>query len=315
MFPKHSYRTAHHPAQSKRCRANPPAFTLIELLVVISIIALLVAILLPALQAARTVAQRTKSLSNVRQISIALHTYANDNDTSMPFADRPDTPSNSASHGFWARQLDKQGYVQDYAVYWSPKRLLPWASDDSYAPSNNGGSPVDNRQGYGSTGYGINIGVSEDEEVFDAGKVYAQPLRLRETAAPQPSEMILLAETWGPWLWNWQEGKSGFYKIAARDHDMDRWHTGLYHYNNAIVRSYVDGHASAPAIATAGLIDPGDGDVEDYKTLDPNNIGWDPNRIGPPGNTRGGAYSGNWNYADVGKASLGPPWYSKWREE
>jgi prepilin-type N-terminal cleavage/methylation domain-containing protein/prepilin-type processing-associated H-X9-DG protein len=59
-------------------------FTLIELLVVISIIALLVAILLPALGSARKAAQLTACASNVRQIGLALSMYAMDNNRHMP---------------------------------------------------------------------------------------------------------------------------------------------------------------------------------------------------------------------------------------
>jgi prepilin-type N-terminal cleavage/methylation domain-containing protein/prepilin-type processing-associated H-X9-DG protein len=59
-------------------------FTLIELLVVISIIALLLAILMPALQKVKKQAQATTCLSNLRQIGVATELYANDNDLFIP---------------------------------------------------------------------------------------------------------------------------------------------------------------------------------------------------------------------------------------
>ena len=62
----------------------PRGFTLIELLVVISIIALLVGILLPALGAARRSAQDLKCGSNIRQLGIGLASYATDNAGKFP---------------------------------------------------------------------------------------------------------------------------------------------------------------------------------------------------------------------------------------
>jgi prepilin-type N-terminal cleavage/methylation domain-containing protein/prepilin-type processing-associated H-X9-DG protein len=71
-------------ANRLNCCRSKPGFTLVELLVVIGIIALLIAILLPALNKARETAIRTKCLSNVRQMGIAILMYCTENKGVFP---------------------------------------------------------------------------------------------------------------------------------------------------------------------------------------------------------------------------------------
>ena len=102
---------------------RPAGFTLVELLVVIAIIGILVALLLPAVQAARGAARRTKCLNNLKNLALGLHNY-HDAHRSFPPAMQLANVDSSASRN------DNASNMNDLMPNWAIL-VLPYIEEQS----------------------------------------------------------------------------------------------------------------------------------------------------------------------------------------
>ena len=107
-------------------------FTLVELLVVMSIMALLIGVLLPALTAARMSARSSACLSNVRQIGVATMAYGTDNKGYYPtsYYYENDTDS-SLGYNHWSGLFLKYNYFESKEAFVCPEdEVGGWAPTD-----------------------------------------------------------------------------------------------------------------------------------------------------------------------------------------
>jgi len=134
---------------------SPRAFTLIELLVVISIIALLIALLLPALSRARFAAQVTQCTVNMRQFGQAALVYANDHEGRLPSYNIPPTGGNANDVSRTMHEV-MAGYGYPWRSWFCPTRgLRVHATLDVIGESSSNERDILDQMGYFSSSWVI----------------------------------------------------------------------------------------------------------------------------------------------------------------
>ncbi len=188
-------------------RRQRMAFTLLELLVVIAIIALLVGILLPSLGKARESARQVKCSSNLRQIGLALISYASDHDSLFPpsLHDIPDPDTGKLS-----MQWYDETRIGQYLPNIDYTNIRP---DNTRNNTVGGGTMLCPNHPQGGRSYTLNhwaasavtwqntgstnrvykpAGDPRDPGARDRGRGF-------DSAADRASDLILAAEAWGMW--------------------------------------------------------------------------------------------------------------------
>jgi len=175
-------------------------FTLVELLVVIAVIAVLMGILVPISYTAREQTRAVKCGSNLKQLSLALTTYASDNETFpygfdnselgmvMPIPRYPGNPMYDLKGWWWFTSLG--GGLMDYtdpkSIFWCPSRNVQDMGPKVNILCGN---------------YGVNRAICKDAPGIISGEFIGTPLALYQIR--RPSETLLLADS-GYSLTSWR---------------------------------------------------------------------------------------------------------------
>ncbi len=182
------------PRRSRDC-SRRVGFTLIELLVVIAIIGILAAMVFPVFARAREAARRSVCLSNLKQLSLAMLMYADDNDGGYVAADSPDTLRRW--HG--ARLSTEDPFVPEWGPLWSYYSSAGLKACPSFA-----GADADQDFGVGDRGtggYGYNAQYVGGSPVFIRGEPYtdadlaAMCTPAKEFMITNPAETVMLTDT------------------------------------------------------------------------------------------------------------------------
>lgn len=214
-------------------------FTLIELLVVISIIALLIAILLPSLAASREAARTMHCMSNLRQVAMALPSYVMDHDNYVPSSVQRNTSGGSTRTVFaWIGKRGAGGVYANLPANHRPLNAylfngtpepniqVPYAQ----CPSDDGIGQFSTESYYDSVG--TSYSASQNSRFQDLSNENNEPVRFNDIE--NPSRMVILAEHGGhSQAWHstgfagqitWWHQRENMFSVAFGDGRAEHFH-------------------------------------------------------------------------------------------
>jgi len=185
------------------------AFTLIELLVVISIIALLIALLLPVLGKAKAASRISRDLSNLKGMTFAMSAFAYENDGALMEID--DSPTGAYWYNDLESFIDKLGFAQnngdtsDASIGLCPETTVPNDFNVGTSIGYRAGSATSAWIYYSESGsYGINCWLQPKGNIYNSGLYASFPKsqfydKLEECEVSSDTPMFSDAAWVGAW--------------------------------------------------------------------------------------------------------------------